>query len=91
MVKRCIGTLKISLFLTFLVITFLTARVVFGQEVNPDIISIPQRIGNFIGGSSPYIIIGLGILLIFIQKLAKFIGIILLIIGVVRLVLLFIH
>lgn len=83
--------MKIRLFITLLFVTFLTAKVVFGREVNPDIVSIPQRVGNFIGGASPYIIIGLGILLIFIQKLAKFIGIILLIIGVVRLVLLLIH
>ncbi|GAN35188.1 MAG: hypothetical protein DYG83_05585 [Candidatus Brocadia sp. AMX2] len=83
--------MKMRLFITLLFVTFFTAKVVFGQEANPDILSIPQRIGNFLGGASPFIIIGLGILLIFVQQLAKFIGIILLIIGVVRLVLFFIH
>ncbi|OOP57674.1 MAG: hypothetical protein AYP45_02145 [Candidatus Brocadia carolinensis] len=72
-------------------ITFFASNVAFGQEATSGIMSIPQRIGDFIGGASPFILIGLGILLIFIQKLAKYIGIFLLIIGVVRIIFLFIH
>ncbi|MBE7446790.1 MAG: hypothetical protein HS132_16795 [Planctomycetia bacterium] len=82
--KRC-------LFITVFVINSLIVKVAFGQEVIPKAMSIPQQIGGFISGASPFIIIGLGILLIFIQKLAKFIGIILLVIGLIRLALLFIH
>lgn len=77
--------------MTVVCIIFFSANLVFGQEGNLSMTSFPQRIGNFIGGASPYVVIGLGILLIFIQKLAKFIGIILLIIGMARLILLFIH
>ena len=83
--------MKLRLLITLLLITFFASNVAFGQEASSGIMSFPQRIGNFIGGASPFIIIGLGILLIFIQKLAKYIGIILLIIGVVRIILLFIH
>ena len=83
--------MKRYLFITLLIVNSLTLTVVFGQEVIPKAMSIPQQLGNFISGASPFIIIGLGILLIFIQKLAKFIGIILLIIGLIRLVFLFIH
>ncbi|CAG1020333.1 hypothetical protein MTYM_00201 [Methylococcales bacterium] len=83
--------MKRYLFITLLIINFFTLKVVFGQEVIPKAMSIPQQIGDFISGASPFIIIGLGILLIFIQKLAKFVGIILLIIGLIRLVFLFIH
>jgi hypothetical protein len=76
--------------MTLVFITLFVSKVVFGQESDSYIISIPQKIGNFIGGVSPFIIIGLGILLIFIQRLAKFIGIALLIIGAVRMIFLFI-
>ncbi|TVM00516.1 MAG: hypothetical protein CV087_14240 [Candidatus Brocadia sp. WS118] len=83
--------MKLRLLITLSLITFFASNVAFGQEASSAIMSIPQRIGNFIGGASPFIIIGFGILLIFMQKLAKFIGIILLIIGVVRIIFLFIH
>lgn len=83
--------MKICVIVILLLVTFFTSNTVFGQETNSDITSIPQRIGNLIGGASPFIIIGFGILLIFLQKLAKYIGIILLIIGMVRLILSFIH
>ena len=42
-------------------------------------------ISGFFGGASPYLLIGFGILLIFIQKLAKIAGIILLIVGLASL------
>lgn len=83
--------MKRYVFTTLLIINSLTLKVVFGQEVIPKAMSVPQQIGDFISGASPFIIIGLGILLIFAQKLAKFVGIILLIIGLIRLVFLFIH
>ncbi|MBW7898077.1 hypothetical protein B188_07690 [Candidatus Brocadiaceae bacterium B188] len=83
--------MKIHLIISLLLFIFLASNTVFGQETNSGITSIPQSIGNFIGGASPFIIIGFGILLIFIQKLAKYIGIILLVVGMIRLVLLFIH
>lgn len=83
--------MKIHVIITLLLITLLATNTVFGQEATTGITSIPQRIGNFIGGASPFMIIGFGILLIFLQNLAKYIGIILLIVGIVRLILLFIQ
>ncbi|MCC7210841.1 MAG: hypothetical protein E3K40_07300 [Candidatus Brocadia sp.] len=83
--------MKIGVIIALLLITFFASNTVFGQEASSVMTSVPQRIANFIGGASPYLIIGFGILLIFLQRLAKFIGIILLAIGMIRLIFLFIH
>ncbi len=71
-----------------IVMTVVTSIVVIAQEANAadaaksSIQTIEEKLRNM----SPLLLIGLGILLIFIQKFAKLIGIILLIIGFVRLV-----
>ena len=74
------------LFATLLIFIILTSTTVFAQDMSPTdrVESISNVIGGFMSGASPIILIGLGILLIFVQKLAKIAGIILLIIGVVR-------
>ncbi|MCP4412085.1 MAG: hypothetical protein GY808_05905, partial [Gammaproteobacteria bacterium] len=65
--------------------TVVTSIVVIAQEANAadaaksSIQTIEEKLRNM----SPLLLIGLGILLIFIQKFAKLIGIILLIIGFV--------
>ncbi len=75
----------------FLLITVAISIVVFGQDVNAaeaaksSVQSIEEKLRNM----SPLVLIGLGIILIFIQKFAKLIGLILLIIGFVRLVFMF--
>ncbi len=71
-----------------IVMTVVTSIVVIAQEANAadaaksSVQTIEEKLRNM----SPLLLIGLGILLIFIQKFAKLIGIILLIIGFVRLV-----
>ncbi len=79
------------LFATLLIFIILTSTIVFAQDMSPTdrVESIPSVISSFISGASPIIIIGLGILLIFVQKLAKIAGIILIIIGVVRSIFMF--
>jgi len=82
-------------FLSFTIIVMMMTVVatifVFAQEVNAadaaksSVQAIEEKIRNM----SPLLLIGLGILLIFIQKFAKLIGIILLIIGIVRLIFMF--
>jgi hypothetical protein len=64
---------------------------VFAQGMNASetIESTVQKIAGMLRDMSPILLIGLGILLIFIQKFAKIVGIILLVIGIVRLVFLF--
>lgn len=84
--------MKRGVIIALVLITFFASNTVFGQEEASSVMtSVPQRIANFIGGASPYLIIGFGILLIVLQRLAKFIGIILLAIGMIRLIFLFIH
>ena len=80
------------LFAALLIFIILTSTiVVFAQDMSPTdrVESISNVIGEFMSGASPIILIGLGILLIFVQKLAKIAGIILLIIGVVRSIFMF--
>jgi hypothetical protein len=79
------------LFATLLIFIILTSTTVFAQDMSPTdrVESISNVIGEFMSGASPIILIGLGILLIFVQKLAKIAGIILLIIGVVRSIFMF--
>jgi hypothetical protein len=79
------------LFAALLIFIVLTSTTVFAQDMSPTdkVESISNVIGEFMSGASPIILIGLGILLIFVQKLAKIAGIILLIIGVVRLIFMF--
>ena len=79
--------MKIHLFLTFLILIIITSIVAFAQGINAaeTVESTVQTIGNRLRDMSPLLLIGLGILLIFIQKFAKIAGIILLIVGLVRL------
>ena len=79
--------MKIHLFFTFLILIILTSIVAFAQNMNATetVESTVQTIGNRLRDMSPLLLIGLGILLIFIQKFAKIAGIILLIVGLVRL------
>jgi hypothetical protein len=79
------------LFAILLIFIILTSTTVFAQDMSPTdrVESISNVIGEFMSGASPIILIGLGILLIFVQKLAKIAGIILLIIGVVRSIFMF--
>ncbi len=72
----------------FVMITVVTSIAIFTQELNAAeaVKSSVQTIEEKIRNMSPLLLIGLGILLIFIQKFAKLIGVILLIIGFVRLV-----
>ena len=51
--------------------------------------SVGQQIGGWLSSMSPFLLIGLGILLFFIQKIAKIAGIILLLVGLVRLIFMF--
>ncbi len=85
--------MKKHLFVTLLILIILTSTTVFAQDINPTgrVESIQRVIGDFIGRASPIILIGLGILLIFVQKLAKIAGIILIIIGVLRLIFMFLQ
>ncbi len=75
----------------FMLMTVATSIVVFAQDMNTaeaaksSVQSIEEKLRNM----SPLLLIGLGILLIFIQKFAKLAGIILLIIGFVRLIFMF--
>lgn len=79
--------MKIHLFFTFLILIILTSIVAFAQGINATetVESTGQTIGNRLRDMSPLLLIGLGILLIFIQKFAKIAGIILIIVGLVRL------
>ena len=89
--------MKIIQFAIFLLLVILFATAIYAQDVNPPpyvnvpsyVKSLPQEIGDFIGDASPFVLIGLGILLFLVQKIAKLVGIILLIIGVIRLALMF--
>jgi hypothetical protein len=64
-----------------------TSVAVFAQGINTteSVESTVQTIGDRLSNISPLLLIGLGILLIFIQKFAKIAGIILIIVGLVRL------
>jgi hypothetical protein len=64
-----------------------TSIAVFAQGINTTetVESTVQTIGDRLSNISPLLLIGLGILLIFIQKFAKIAGIILIIVGLVRL------
>ena len=64
-----------------------TSVAVFAQGINTTetVESTVQTIGDRLSNISPLLLIGLGILLIFIQKFAKIAGIILIIVGLVRL------
>jgi hypothetical protein len=64
-----------------------TSIAVFAQGLSaPETVeSTFQTIGKMLRDMSPLLLIGLGILLIFIQKFAKIAGIILIIVGLVRL------
>ncbi len=75
----------------FLLVTVAASIVVFAQDVNATEAakSSAQSIEEKLRNMSPLLLIGLGILLIFIQKFAKLIGLILLIVGVVRLIFMF--
>ena len=81
----------LTLSIIFMLMTVATSIVAFAQDMNTaevansSIQSIEEKLRNM----SPLLLIGLGILLIFIQKFAKLAGIILLIIGLVRLVFMF--
>ena len=81
----------LTLTIIFMLMTIATSIVVFAQDVNAaeaaksSVQSIEEKLRNL----SPLLLIGLGILLIFIQKFAKLAGIILLIIGLVRLIFMF--
>ena len=81
----------LTLTIIFMLMTVATSIVVFAQDMNTaevaksSVQSIEEKLRNI----SPLLLIGLGILLIFIQKFAKLAGIILLIIGFVRLIFMF--
>ena len=81
----------LTLTIIFMLMTVATSIVVFAQDMNTaeaaksSVQSIEEKLRNM----SPLFLIGLGILLIFIQKFAKLAGIILLIIGFVRLIFMF--
>ncbi len=81
----------ITLTIIFMLMTVATSIVVFGQDMNTAEVakSSVQSIEEKLRNMSPLFLIGLGILLIFIQKFAKLAGIILLIIGFVRLIFMF--
>lgn len=74
-----------------MLMTVATSIVVFAQDMNTAEVakSSVQSIEEKLRNMSPLLLIGLGILLIFIQKFAKLAGIILLIIGFVRLIFMF--
>ena len=75
------------LIITFLLMALSTSIAVFAQGINTteSVESTVQTIGDRLSNISPLLLIGLGILLIFIQKFAKIAGIILIIVGLVRL------
>ena len=81
----------LTLTIILMLMTIATSIVVFAQDMNAaeaaksTVQSIEEKLRNM----SPLLLIGLGILLIFIQKFAKLAGIILLIIGFVRLIFIF--
>ncbi len=81
----------LTLTVIFILMTVATSIVAFAQDVNAAeaVKSSVQSIEEKIRNMSPLLLIGLGIILIFIQKLAKVAGIILLIIGLVRLIFMF--
>ncbi len=81
----------LTLTIMFMLMTVVTSIVVFAQDVNAAeaVKSSVQSIEEKLRNMSPLLLIGLGLLLIFIQKFAKLIGIILLFIGFVRLVFMF--
>ncbi len=75
------------LIITFLLMALSTSVAVFAQGINTTETVEPtvQTIGDRLSNISPLLLIGLGILLIFIQKFSKIAGIILIIVGLVRL------
>jgi hypothetical protein len=79
--------MKMHLFFTFLILIILTSTIVFAQGMNTTetVESTVQTIGKMLKDMSPLLLIGLGVLLIFIQKFARIAGIILIIVGLVRL------
>ena len=79
--------MKMYLIIAFLLMAASTSISVFAQDMNATetVESTVQTIGNRLRDMSPLLLIGLGILLIFIQKFAKIAGIILIIVGLVRL------
>ncbi len=81
----------LTLTIIFMLMTVATSIVVFAQDMNTAEVakSSVQSIEEKLRNMSPLLLIGLGILLIFIQKFAKLVGIILLIIGFVRLAFMF--
>lgn len=87
--KLRVGLLTLAII--FILMTVATSIVVFAQDVNTAEVtkSSAQSIEEKLRNMSPLLLIGLGILLIFIQKFAKLAGIILLIIGFVRLIFMF--
>ncbi len=83
--------MKLHFFAVYFILAMLSSTMIFaqGEDLPPNAESIHQSIGNFIGGASPFILIGLGILLFLVQKIAKIVGIIILGIGIVRLIFMF--
>ena len=83
--------MKMHLIITFPLMIVSTSVAVFAQGLSASetVESTVQIIGDRLSNISPLLLIGLGILLIFIQKFAKLAGIILLIIGIVRLIFMF--
>ncbi len=81
----------LTLTVILMLMTVATSIVVFAQDMNTAEVakSSVQSIEEKLRNMSPLLLIGLGILLIFIQKFAKLAGIILLIIGFVRLIFMF--
>jgi len=75
------------LIITFLLMALSTSIAVFAQGINTTetVESTVQTIGDRLSNISPLLLMGLGILLIFIQKFAKIAGIILIIVSLVRL------
>ncbi len=75
------------LIVTFLLMALSTSVAVFAQGINTTeaVESTVQTIGDRLSNISPLLLMGLGILLIFIQKFAKIAGIILIIVSLVRL------
>ena len=79
--------MKMHLIITFQLMIVSTSVAVFAQGLSASEAVEPtvQTIGKMLRDMSPLLLIGLGILLIFIQKFAKIAGIILIIVGLVRL------
>lgn len=79
--------MKMHLIITFQLMIVSTSITVFAQGLSASEAVEPtvQTIGKMLRDMSPLLLIGLGILLIFIQKFAKIAGIILIIVGLVRL------